>query len=204
MARVRSLAWQPLHAAGTAKNKQTTRNPQGSPNFQTQKQKTSLSPTSPLATVSPDGGSGETYGPLTGQKCSFTDLSSSAAVFYLPAQLSDVTLHHFIDSVFKCTWNHASPWGQAATIGLCYRPSCLTGAQAQISPVAFPLMRLPASLPLALNSNIYLLSEAFPNCPVEHCRRSRCGSGVTNLTRNHEVAGLIPGLTQWVKDPALP
>ena len=35
-------------------------------------------------------------------------------------------------------------------------------------------------------------------------RSSHCGAAETNLTRNHEVLGLIPGLAQWVKDLVLP
>ena len=33
---------------------------------------------------------------------------------------------------------------------------------------------------------------------------SRHGTAGANPTRNHEVTGSIPGLTQWIKDPVLP
>ena len=31
-----------------------------------------------------------------------------------------------------------------------------------------------------------------------------CGAVETNMTRNQEVLGSIPGLALWVKDPVLP
>ena len=38
---------------------------------------------------------------------------------------------------------------------------------------------------------------------IKEIGSSHYGSMVENLTHNHEVAGSIPGLAQWVKDLAL-
>ena len=50
-------------------------------------------------------------------------------------------------------------------------------------------------------------NEPYIDMPVHSVvklliRSSRRGEAEMNLTRNHEVLGLIPGLAQWVKDLA--
>ena len=55
-------------------------------------------------------------------------------------------------------------------------------------------------------SPMYLVATIMDNLEIKHYRvgSSHHGAAEMNLTRNHEVAGSIPGLAQWVKDPVLP
>ena len=51
---------------------------------------------------------------------------------------------------------------------------------------------------------ITLIMELMRGVRKETKWSSHSGSAVKNTTSVHEDVGLIPGLAQWVKDPALP
>ena len=80
-------------------------------------------------------------------------------------------------------------------IVLLYLRYGVTGSLSSLINVAFPVF-------------LHLQGWLTTGRTGGHCKepgRSSCrGTMEMNPTRNREVAGLIPGLAQWVKDLALP
>ena len=57
---------------------------------------------------------------------------------------------------------------------------------------------------LRIELGVPIVEQWISRCGTVEAWSSHCGTVEMNPMRNHEVAGLIPGLGQWVKDPVLP
>ena len=74
----------------------------------------------------------------------------------------------------------------------------------RVKELVLSLQKIFAALPSVLSLAWEFLHGIGVVKKKKSNRSSHNGAAEMNETRNHEVAGSIPGLTQWVKDPALP
>ena len=98
----------------------------------------------------------------------------------------------------------AEPQWELLNIFCLFFPHCVVHVS-EVDSKAHPELFLLVTS--CLNVDLCGVTEArviYSAIKVAHQGSSRHGTVETNPTRNHEVAGLIPGLAQWVKDLVLP
>ena len=85
--------------------------------------------------------------------------------------------------------------------------SCGVGCRLGLDPTLLWLWRRPAATTL-IQPLVWELPYASSVALKIQKKKNyiwifHCGAAEMNLTRNNEIAGLIPGHAQWVKDPVL-